>query len=183
MWGRDVDEFVKSAVNSFGNNMFIMGLYYRKPNRAWPRWLREQLSPGGRGFEPAQLMPFRNLHFKNWGIVGSVYGINEAIVDPSMLFVTRRNVAFEVWIHDGSRLYTPGSHGSFSNTSKDLVTPSSSMSGTWAVLRLLPDPRLQVGLVSTRWWWTWSWRAYLATTLFTLRQGRIMWITSLRLVT
>jgi hypothetical protein len=24
MWGRDVDEFVKSAVNSFGNNMFIM---------------------------------------------------------------------------------------------------------------------------------------------------------------
>jgi len=113
MWGRDVDEFVKSAVNSFGNNMFIMGLYYRKPNRAWPRWLREQLSPGGRGFEPAQLMPFRNLHFKDWGIVGSVYGINEAIVDPSMLFVTRRNVAFEVWIHDGSRLYTPGSHGSF----------------------------------------------------------------------
>ena len=113
MWGRDVDEFTRSAVNGFASNMFIMGLYYRRPNWAWPRWLREQLSPIGRGFEPAQLMPFRNVHFKDWGIVGSVYGVNEAIIDPSMLFVTRRYASFEVWVRDDSRLYMPGSHGSF----------------------------------------------------------------------
>ncbi|MGC9153551.1 MAG: hypothetical protein ACP5GY_07460 [Vulcanisaeta sp.] len=113
MWGREVDDFVKAAMNGFGNSMFIMGLYYRRPNWAWPRWLRAQLEPDGKGFEPAQLMPFRNVHFKDWGMVGTVYGINEAVIDPSMLFMTRRNVAFEVWVYDGSRLYTPGAHGSF----------------------------------------------------------------------
>lgn len=113
MWGRDVDEFIRTALNGFGNSMFIMGLYYRRPNWAWPRWLRQQLEPGGRGFEPAQLMPFRNIHFKDWGMIGSIQGVNEAVIDPSMLFVTRRNIAFETWVYDGSRLYTPGSHGSF----------------------------------------------------------------------
>ncbi|WP_243671600.1 hypothetical protein [Vulcanisaeta sp. JCM 16161] len=113
MWGRDVDKFVESAINGFGSSMFIMGLYYRKPHWAWPRWLRQQLEPMGRGFEPAQLMPFRNIHFKDWGMIGTVQGINEAVIDPAMLFVTRRNAAFEVWIYDGSRLYTPGLHGSF----------------------------------------------------------------------
>ena len=113
MWGRDVDRFVESAINGFGSSMFIMGLYYRRPNWAWPRWLRQQLDPNGRGFEPAQLMPFRNLHFKDWGMVGTVQGVNEAVIDPAMLFVTRRDVAFEVWVYDGSRLYTPGLHGSF----------------------------------------------------------------------
>ncbi len=53
-------------------------------------------------------MPFRNVHFKDWGMVGTVQGVNEAVIDPAMLFVTRRNVAFEVWVYDGSRLYTPG---------------------------------------------------------------------------
>ncbi|BDR91845.1 hypothetical protein [Vulcanisaeta souniana] len=113
MWGRDVDEFVKTALNSFGSSMFIMGLYYRRPNWAWPRWLRQQLEPVGKGFEPAQLMPFRNIHFKDWGMIGTVQGVNEAMIDPSMLFAVRRNIAFEAWIYDGSRLYTPGSHGSF----------------------------------------------------------------------
>ncbi|WP_252900298.1 hypothetical protein [Vulcanisaeta sp. JCM 14467] len=41
-------------------------------------------------------------------MVGTVQGVNEAVIDPAMLFVTRRNVAFEVWVYDGSRLYTPG---------------------------------------------------------------------------
>ncbi len=115
MWGgRDVDKFVEAAINGFGSSMFIMGLYYRRPNWAWPRWLRQQLDPSGRGgFEPAQLMPFRNIHFKDWGMVGTVQGVNEAVIDPAMLFVTRKNVAFEVWVYDGSRLYTPGLNGSF----------------------------------------------------------------------
>lgn len=58
-------------------------------------------------------MPFRNIHFKDWGMVGSVQGVNEAVIDPAMLFMVRKNVAFEVWIYDGSRLYMPGLHGSF----------------------------------------------------------------------
>ncbi|MGC9180178.1 MAG: hypothetical protein ACP5GZ_08240 [Vulcanisaeta sp.] len=113
IWGREIDKFIESAINSFGSSMFIMGLYYKRPNWAWPRWLRSQLEPGSRGFEPAQLMPFRNVHFKDWGMVGTVQGTNEAMIDPTMLFVTRKNVAFEVWVYDGSRLYMPGLHGSF----------------------------------------------------------------------
>ncbi|WP_243665511.1 hypothetical protein [Vulcanisaeta sp. JCM 16159] len=35
------------------------------------------------------------------------------MIDPAMLFMARKNVAFEVWIYDESRLYMPGLHGSF----------------------------------------------------------------------
>lgn len=113
MWGRDLDKFVESAIGGFGNSMFIMGLYYRRPNWAWPRWLRQQLEPRGRGFEPAQLMPFRNVHFKDWGMVGTVQGVHEAVIDPAMLFTIRETVSFEVWVYDGASLYMPGLHGSF----------------------------------------------------------------------
>ncbi len=123
MWGgRDVDKFVESAINGFGSSMFIMGLYYRRPNWAWPRWLRQQLDPSGRGFEPAQLMPFRNIHFKDWGMVGTVQGVNEAVIDSAMLFVTRKNVAFEVWVYDGSRYIRQALTVRLGNILRGLVT-------------------------------------------------------------